>query len=222
MQIIWKGQSCFEVIAAPQKNGQIKIVIDPFSEEIGLRVPKLEADIVLVTHSHYDHNNVKAVGPVAPGQNPFVIEGPGEYEVKGVYVQGIPSWHDSQGGKERGENTIYMIETEDLRLCHLGDFGQSELDDNQLESIGAVDVLLVPVGGNYTIEAKEALKVMAQIEPKITVPMHYALPKLKVKLDEVEKFLKAVGLKSAEPLPKLTVKKKDLSQEEAKIVVLTP
>ncbi|MBI4101647.1 MAG: MBL fold metallo-hydrolase [Candidatus Nealsonbacteria bacterium] len=222
MQIIWKGQSCFEIIAAPQKSGQVKIVVDPFSEEIGLRVPKLEADIVLVTHSHPDHNNIKAVMPVTAGQDPFVIEGPGEYEVKGVYVQGIPSWHDNQDGKERGKNTIYMIETEDLRVCHLGDFGQAELTADQMESIGEVDVLLLPVGGNYTIEAREALKVMAQIEPKITVPMHYSLPKLKVKLDEVEKFLKAVGVKSAEPLPKLTVKKKDLSAEEARIVVLQP
>ncbi|MDO8424322.1 MAG: MBL fold metallo-hydrolase, partial [bacterium] len=143
-------------------------------------------------------------------------------EVKNVYIRGISSWHDNQGGKERGENTIYTIETEDLKICHLGDFGQNELTDEQLETIGEVDILMVPVGGVYTIETKEALKVMSQVEPKITLPMHYALPKLKVKLDGVDKFLKAVGVKSMEPLPKLTIKKKDLSAEEARIVVLEP
>lgn len=221
MQIVWHGQSCFEITASPIKNGPVKIVIDPFSEEIGLKLPKLEADIILSTHSHHDHNNVKGVSSV--GQNtPFLIEGPGEYEVKNIYIRGIPSWHDSKEGKERGQNTIYTIETEDLKICHMGDFGQTELTPEQLETIGEIDVLMVPVGGVYTIEAKEALKVMAQIEPKITIPMHYSLPKLKVKLDEVDKFLKAVGVKSAEPLPKLNIKKKDLSQEEAKILVLCP
>lgn len=221
MQIVWHGQSCFEITANPIKNGPVKIVIDPFSEEIGLKLPKLEADIILSTHSHHDHNNVKGVSSV--GQNtPFLIEGPGEYEVKNIYIRGIPSWHDSKEGKERGQNTIYTIETEDLKICHMGDFGQTELTPEQLETIGEIDVLMVPVGGVYTIEAKEALKVMAQIEPKITIPMHYSLPKLKVKLDEVDKFLKAVGVKSAEPLPKLNIKKKDLSQEEAKILVLCP
>lgn len=217
MVIVWHGQSCFEVIANPVKNGQVKIVIDPFSEEIGLKLPKMEADIVLATHSHYDHNNVKGAGGSA-----FLVEGPGEYEVKNVYIRGISSWHDAREGKERGENTIYAIEAEDLKICHLGDFGQAELTADQLDAIGEVDVLMVPVGGVYTIEAKEALKVMAQLEPKITVPMHYGLPKLKVKLEGVEKFLKAVGVKTTEPQPKLTVKKKDLSQEEARIVVLTP
>lgn len=219
MQIIWKGQSCFEITASPIKGGQVKIVIDPYSEEIGLKLPKMEADIILSTHSHHDHNNVKAISPIGSGK-PFLIEGPGEYEIKNVYIRGIPSWHDSQEGKERGENTIYSIETEDLKICHLGDFGQNELTDEQMESIGEVDVLMVPVGGVYTIEAKEALKVMSQVEPKITLPMHYSLPKLKVKLEGVDKFLKAVGVKSMEPLSKLTIKKKDLSAEEARIVVL--
>jgi len=217
MFITWQGQSCFQIVAIPVKNGQVRIVIDPFSEETGLRVPKLEADILLVSHNHYDHNNIKAVGG-----NPFLIQGPGEYEIKGVYVQGISSWHDDVQGKERGENTIYTIEVEDLKLCHLGDFGEKELNDEILEQIGEVDILMIPVGGVYTISAKEALKIMSQIEPRITIPMHYAIPKLKAKLDGVDKFLKTLGVKAIEPSDKLSIKKKDIPAEEAKIVVLKP
>lgn len=211
MTIIWHGQSCFEIV------GGVKIVIDPYSEDIGLRLPKLTADILLSTHNHPDHNNLKAVGG-----NYFSVTGPGEYEAKGVYIQGIESWHDSSEGKERGQNTVYLIEAEDLRICHLGDFGQKELTPEQVETLGEVDVLMIPVGGVYTISDKEALKVMSQVEPKITIPMHYSIPKLKIKLEGVDKFLKALGAKSVIPQPKLTIKKKDLSTEEAKIVVLEP
>ena len=217
MQIFSHGHACFQIAATPAKNSQVRIVIDPYSEEIGLKLPKIEGDIVLSTHSHYDHNNIKAING-----NPFVIEGPGEYEVKGVFVQGIPAWHDEKQGTLRGSNTIYTIDVEELRLCHLGDFGQAELSSEQLEKIGDVDVLMIPVGGVYTIDAKGALKIMSQIEPKITIPMHYGLPKLKVKLEAVDKFLKAVGIKALEPEPKLSIKKKDISEEEAKVIVLKP
>lgn len=224
MQIIWHGQSCFEIITTPAKNSPVKIIIDPFSEEIGLRPPKLEADIALITHSHSDHNNIKAVsGPSASsGQAPFLIEGSGEYEIKNIFVQGIHSWHDSSQGKERGENTIYTLESEEIRLCHLGDLGQNELTEEQLEKIGDVDILMVPVGGVYTISGKEAAGIMSQIEPKIILPMHYHIPKLKIKLDGLDKFLKPLGIKSIEPINKLTIKKKDIPTEEAKIIVLKP
>jgi len=215
MTIIWHGQSLFELASSRGKNNQINIVIDPFSEEVGLRVPKLEADIVLSTHEHHDHNNAKAVGG-----NYFLIEGPGEYEIKEVFIQGIPAFHDDSQGKERGEMTIFTIEAEELRLCHLGDLGQKELTPDQLEKIGEIDILMIPIGGNYTLSGKEAVKIMSQIEPKIIIPMHYALPKLKVKLEEVDKFLKIMGIKKIEPINKLTVKKKDLLEEEAKIIVL--
>ena len=217
MQIIWRGQSCFQIITSPGKNSQVNIVIDPFDESLGLRVPKLEADILLVTHQHHDHNNVKAVSG-----SPFLVQGPGEYEVKGVFVRGISSFHDSSLGKERGLNTIYTIESEDMRLCHLGDFGQKELTSEQIEEIGDVDILMIPVGGVYTISAKEALKPMSQIEPSIVIPMHYQLPKLKLKLDGLEKFLKTMGIKKIEPLDKFSIKKKDISSEEAKIIILKP
>ena len=217
MQIIWHGQACFQIISSRAKNNHVNIVIDPFDESTGLRLPKLEADILLVTHQHHDHNNIKAVSG-----NPLIIEGPGEYEKKEVFIQGISSFHDASLGKERGANTIYTIEAEDLRLCHLGDLGQKELTPEQLEKIGEVNILMIPVGGTYTMSIKEIVKVMSQIEPNLTIPMHYQIPKLKIKLDGLDKFLKAVGVKKLEPLPKLMIKKKDISTEEARIVVLRP
>jgi L-ascorbate metabolism protein UlaG (beta-lactamase superfamily) len=216
MNIVWKGQSCFQ-IATQKTKFQVNIVIDPFSPEIGLKPPSQSADMVLVTHNHPNHNNTKAVGG-----EPFLISGPGEYEIKDVYIQGIPSWHDEKEGKERGGNTIYVIDAEDLRVCHLGDLGQNELTDEQLEKIGEVDILMVPVGGVTTISEKEAVKIISQIEPKITIPMHYSIPKLKIKLGGVEGFLKNLGIKSMTPEPKLSIKKKDIMPEEAKIVVLEP
>lgn len=215
MNITWKGQSCFQINTSQGKNNQVNIVIDPYSEDIGLRVPKLEADILLVTHDHHDHNNVKAVAG-----NPFLITGPGEYEVKDVFIQGIPAFHDSSSGKEKGANTIYTIEAEDLKICHLGDLGQKELTPEQAEKIGEVDILMIPVGGVYTISAKEAVKIMSQIEPSIIIPMHYQIPKLKIKLDGIDKFLKVMGIKKLESLSKLSIKKKDILPEEAKIIAL--
>jgi len=215
MKIIWHGQSCFQIIAQTKKSKEVTIVIDPFSEGIGLRVPKLQADILLVTHNHRDHNNVKTVSG-----NPFLIEGSGEYEIKGVFIQGISAFHDASLGRERGEVTIYTILAEGMSVCHLGDLGQKELTADQLEKIGNIDILMIPIGGLYTISAKEALKIMAQIEPKITIPMHYQVPRLNLKLEKIDKFLKMLSIRSVEPLVKLSIKKRDLSPEEAKIIVL--
>lgn len=218
-KITWAGQSCFSISVSNGKDHDADIVIDPFDEKLGLNVPKLSADILLMTHQHHDRNNTSAI----KGE-PFVIDGPGEYEVKGVFIQGIPSFHDNSQGKERGLNTIYKFETEDLKFCHLGDLGQNQLTDEQLEAIDAVDILMIPVGGTYTIDSAEAQKIIGQIEPKIVIPMHYALPKHKDKdLDDVNKFLKTMGKNSVTPQDKLTIKQKDLPKEGAmEIVVLQP
>ena len=215
MNIVWHGHSLFQITTNPQKNSPIKIVVDPYDKSIGLRVPKLEANILLITHQHNDHNNIKAVSG-----NPFLIEGPGEYDVKNVFIEGIPSFHDDSQGEKRGENTIYVIESEDLRICHLGDLGQKELTEQQLEKIGDIDILMIPVGGTYTISVQETGKIMSQLEPHITIPMHYGLPNLKIKLDPISKFLKAFGLKSLSPIKKLSIKKKDIASDEAKIIIL--
>jgi L-ascorbate metabolism protein UlaG (beta-lactamase superfamily) len=218
-KIYWAGQSCFQISVSNSRDHSADIVIDPYLEEkVGLKLPNLSADILLVTHEHGDHNNIKGV----KGE-PFVVQGPGEYEVKGVFIQGIPSFHDDVNGKERGQNTIFVVEAEGIRFCHLGDLGQKTLTDEQLEKIDRVDVLMVPVGGEFTIDSSGAQKVIGQIEPKIVIPMHYALPKLKYKLDDVSKFLKAMGKDSIPAQDKLTVKDSTMPKEGAmEIVVLQP
>jgi len=208
MNIFWQGQFLFELITIPQKNSQLKIVIDPFDESCGLKIPNLEADILLRTHSEAESQTAKLVRG-----NPFLIEGPGEYDIKNVFIQGIQA---------SNENTIYTIKSEEIKICHLGKLNQKELSSEQLETIGEIDILMIPVGGLSTLNGKEAIKIMSQIEPKITIPMYYSLPKLKLKLDGVDKFLKALAIKKIEPLAKLSIKKKDLPEDEAKIIILKP
>ena len=217
MQIVWKGQACFSVVVSRGKQEQIKILIDPFEDSLGIKLPSQEADVVLITHGHFDHNNVKIVKG-----DPFIIDSPGEYEVKSVFVQGIPSFHDDVQGKERGANIIYTVTTDGITICHMGDFGQKELTPEQVEKIGQVHVLMIPVGGTYTIDGKEAGKIISQIEPKIVIPMHYALPKLKPNLAPVSEFLQVMGKKGLEPQAKITLKAKDVSEKmaEMEIVVL--
>jgi len=217
-KISWAGQSCFQISVSNSKDHSADIVIDPFDEATGLKIPNFSADILLVSHDHHDHNNIKGV----KGE-PFIVSGPGEYEVKEIFIKGIPSFHDDKEGKEKGKNTIYLIEAEGIKFCHLGDFGQKQLTDEQLEKIDGVDVLMIPVGGEYTISSAEAQKIISQIEPKIVIPMHYAIPKLNVKLDEVAKFLKTMGKDSTVPQDKLTVKSSTMPKDGAmEIVILQP
>ncbi len=218
-KIIWAGQSCFQLSVSGGKDNSAEIVIDPFNENGGLKIPKFSADVLMITHDHPDHNYTKNIKG-----DYFLINGPGEYEVKGVFIQGILGFHDNNQGKERGRVTIYIIEVEGLRFCHLSDLGQSELTNEQLEKIGHIDVLMIPVGGGgFTIDGQGASKIIAQIEPKIVIPMHYQLPGLKMKLDEASKFLKAMGKNSSvTPQDKLQVKANTLSKEGMEIVVLLP
>ena len=219
MKIIWLGQSCFQIIVNLNKKEKVTIVIDPFSSEIGLRFPRIKTDILLVTHNHYDHSNVKGVSG-----EPFLITGAGEYEIKDIFIKGISAFHDDSGGKERGETTIYKIEAGGFKICHLGDLGQKELTDSQIEKLGTIDILMIPVGGIYTISSKEAAKIISQIEPKIVIPMHYKIPKLKVKLESLDDFLKIMGQKpeNGEILDKLSLKERDLPEEGMRIVVMKP
>lgn len=209
MIITWFGQSCFRIEAK-----ETSILIDPFSKDIGLKPPRLKDDLVLTTHDHYDHNNVEGAGEEA-----MIISGPGEYEKKGIYVRGILSYHDKNGGHERGLNTIYVIKVEDMAVCHLGDFGQAEFEKEQLDSIGNVDILMLPVGGNYTIDYKEAVSAVGKIEPKIIIPMHYKVKDLKLDIDGPDKFIKELGL-APEKTDKYKISKKNLPVEEMKLVLL--
>ncbi len=210
MVITWYGQSCFKI-----QSGETVVFTDPFSKEIGLVPPRGQANIVTVSHQHLDHNNHQSLSG-----EPLMVDGPGEYESKGVNIKGVLSYHDNQEGKERGTNTIYVIEIEGMKICHLGDFGQNKLTDEQLEKIDEVDVLMIPVGGTYTLDGEKAVDIINQIEPRIVIPMHYKIPGLAVKLDGVEVFLKEIGAGKKEAVDKLTLKKKDLPPEETEVVVM--
>ena len=210
MVISWYGQACFKL-----QSGSQTLIIDPFDKKIGLKPPAVEAQMVLVTHDHYDHNNVEAI----KGE-PFIADGPGEYEYQGIRVKGIRSFHDDKKGAERGLNTIYVVRMEGLRIVHLGDLGQNELTDKQVEEIGSADVLMVPVGGVYTVSGSEAPGIVNQVEPRIAIPMHYALPGLSVQLDSVDVFLKEIGVKDLEPQDKITVKKTSAGEDARTEVVL--
>lgn len=211
MDIYWGGQSLFKL-----KGKTSTVVIDPFSLETGLKLPKdLEADSCLITHAHPDHNNSSAVAG-----NPLVITGPGEYEVKGVAITGIQAFHDNSGGSERGKVTIYHIYMDGLNIVHLGDLGQTTLTEEQVSEIGVTDILMVPVGGVYTITANQATAIIAQLEPSIVLPMHYKIEGLKYELEPLTSFLKEMGLENIESQPKLSVTKEKLP-EETQVVVLS-
>lgn len=210
MVITWYGQSCFKI-----ETREATLAIDPFSKEIGLVPPRFRADAILITHAHPDHANASAI----QGE-PALVAGPGEYEMRGVAIRGVPTFHDRHRGRERGLNTCYRIEAEGIALAHLGDFGEGEaLREETLEALGDIDILLVPVGGTYTIGADAAAKVVREIEPSIAIPMHYRLPGLRAKLDPVEEFLRACGGNS-ERLEKLSVRPRDLEAGKTRIVVL--
>lgn len=210
MELAWLGQAAFRL-----KGKSATVVTDPFDSSFtGLKWSKVEADIVTVSHEHQDHNASSQVTDAT-----FIAQGPGEYEIKGIAFTGVSSWHDNKEGAERGKNVIYTFNIDGVRVCHLGDLGQHQLTDQQLEEIGDVDVLLVPVGGTYTINAAEAAKVTAQLEPKVIIPMHYKIEGLKFDLDTVDHFLKEMGKEDVQPVGKLSVSS-DKLPEEAQVVVL--
>ena len=208
MTITWFGHSCFRL-----ESRDASLLIDPFSPEIGLRPPKIKDNIVLVTHEHYDHSNTEGLA-----EGSFLIKGPGEYEANGIFIKGIQSFHDNEGGAKRGLNAIYVIKMEELSLVHLGDLGQAGLTEEQVEKIGEADILMIPIGGTYTINYKEALGVIRQIEPKIVIPMHYKIQGLKIELDGPEKFLKEMSLTPEKAEKSWKIQKKNLPVEEMKLV----
>jgi L-ascorbate metabolism protein UlaG (beta-lactamase superfamily) len=212
MDLIWHGHSCFSL-----KTKNATIVFDPYDPKIGLDLPKLQADIVCVSHKHPDHNFVEGVKP--RDKNFLLVDGPGEYEKAGVVIEGIAAYHDNEEGKKVGENTIYVIRAEEVSICHLGDLGHI-LTDGQLEKMDGVDVLLIPVGGPRSIKASEASEVINQIEPKIVIPMHYKLPGIKFDLAPVDDFIKLEGGTSKKK-DFLSIKPNSLPTDETEIVILS-
>ena len=198
MEITWLGHSCFKI-----KGKQAIVVTDPFAPANGVSIGKATANIVTVSHDHAGHSYASGVAG-----NPRVLSRPGEYEIAGVLVIGLATFHDSNKGTDRGKNTVFVLETEELSICHLGDLGQA-LTDAQIEEIGKVDILMIPVGGVTTINAGTAAAMVRQMDPKIVIPMHYKTSLFEAELDPVEHFLREFA---AQPTPqaKLNVNKNNL------------
>lgn len=212
MDITWYGHSCFRII----ERGETSIVTDPYSDEIGLPPLKLKADVVTVSHNEPGHNALDVV----KGFN-YSLQGPGEYEIGGVFIYGIAlNYVDSENGVAR-PNVAYKIEfSNNLTVMHLGDLAHVP-DQSTIEDLGEVNVLLIPVGGGNGLKASLAADVISLIEPNYVVPMHYDLPGLKVKLDSVDKFVKAMGISKVQEEEMLRVTVSDLP-EQPQIVVLQP
>ncbi len=210
MEISWLGHSCFRL-----RGRDAAIITDPCPKSTGYLIGRPTAAAVTVSHDHADHNNVSAVTG-----NPHVLKGPGEFEVSGVLVTGIRTYHDTEQGAELGKNIAYVMEIDDVRVCHLGDLGHVPTPE-QVEELSGVDVLLIPVGGGTTIDAAAAAETISLIGPKLVIPMHYKTPAAKAELEPLDRFLKEVGAPDAqqESQPKLAVTKTTLP-DQTKVVVL--
>lgn len=213
MEITHIGHSSFKI-----KSPRVTIVTDPFNPKMmGIDFPKVDADIVTISHNHDDHNYKKGVAG-----EPVCLEGPGEYEVKGVKIFGIPSFHDNEKGIKRGANTMYHMILDSVSILHCGDLGHL-LDDAALDAVGSIDVILIPVGGTYTVGPTEAVEIISKIEPLLVVPMHYGSSALDEKafgmLKGFSEFVKEMGKEGVVPQPKLTITKDKLPTELTVVVL---
>jgi L-ascorbate metabolism protein UlaG (beta-lactamase superfamily) len=211
MKIKWLGHSSFLITS----DTGLRIITDPYEVGGGLSYGQIKesADIVIVSHDHADHNNVAAVQG-----NPKVVRG--TVEVKGIKFKGIPTYHDEAGGGQRGRNTILCFEVDGMRLCHLGDLGH-QLSDSQAADLGKIDILFIPVGGFYTIDAKVATQLCDRLKPKVVIPMHYKIAKCAYPITGVEEFLR--GKKEVNRLDSSQVEfKTGQLPATTKIIVLKP
>ena len=214
MEITYIGHSSFKI-----KGKDLSLVIDPYDPKIGYKYPKQECDILLTTHNHFDHHYIEGVSGYK-----LHIDGPGEYEIANVFVTGIQVFHDNKNGEERGINTIYLIEIDGFSVLHLGDLGH-ELSKESMEKLPNIDILLIPVGGFYTINSGVAAKVVSSLEPSIVIPMHYKTDDLTGVdgLDPLSKFLDEMGADgNVKKEDKLKVSSRSDIPEETMVVVLEP
>jgi len=199
MEISWLGHSCFRI-----KGSHVTLITDPYSPDLGYSLGKQNARIVTVSHQHPGHNHTAGIGDTVKE-----VAGPGEYEISGVLIIGMRTFHDDEKGQKRGKNTAYLIQIDEISICHLGDLGHV-LTAEQIEELEDIDVLLLPVGGVSTIDAARAAEVVRQLEPKAVIPMHYKTEALKRELAPVDTFLKEMGIKEIAPQPKLSFNRTNL------------
>jgi len=215
MEIKYLGHSSFLI-----KTKAAKIVTDPFyEEEVGFSFPKVEADIVTVSHYHKDHCNTEAIKGT-----PLIIDWPGEFEKKEVRVYSYLTFHDDKNAEKKGENVIYKFDDGEITALHCGDLSHA-LQPALIDEIGSVDILFVPVGGVYTLNPQEASKLTSLIEPSFVIPMHYFKEGLNPQkfegLSPVESFLKEMGAEGVSAIDKLIVKKDQLNQDSTTVVLLS-
>ncbi len=214
MDITYFGHSSFRI-----KGKTATVVTDPYDPvDVGLKFPKhIAADIVTVSHGHKDHAAVAQIE-----ENPYVVRGPGEYEIKGVGIIGLSTYHDEEKGVKRVKNTIYRIEIDGVALVHLGDLGHT-LSTDQVDALDGVGILMIPVGGVYTIDPATAVEVINELEPSIVIPMHYGRADLNQKefggLAQLSAFLKEIGKEDVAAQPKLSITR-DKLPSEMQVVVL--
>ena len=215
MKIRYRGHSCFQLTESTGTS----IVTDPYGD-VGFDLPCISADVVTVSHDHYDHNNVKAVKG-----NPVVIDKEGNYEIGGVGITAIRSWHDNESGDKRGENLIFKFRMDGLEICHLGDLGE-ECSSSLLELLLPVHVLIIPVGGTYTLDAEQAKEYVDRIMPSIVIPMHYKTKGLDMDIDKVSEFTDLFDGSDAEGEiaelgdDELELFRDDITEESTKIIVM--
>lgn len=202
----WFGQSSFEITG---KDG-VRIVTDPykpggFDGAIGYKPITISADIVTVSHEHADHNYTEGIGG-----SPTILRNPGKQTIKGIEFEGITSNHDKVFGTQRGKNTIFKFTIDGIAFCHLGDLGTT-LSKAQLQAIGKVNILFIPVGGTFTIDWQDAYKVIDQLNPNIVIPMHYKTDVVKLPLAEVKDFLSKGG---KQPVNEMTISKLEITKDK--------
>jgi L-ascorbate metabolism protein UlaG (beta-lactamase superfamily) len=208
MEITWLGHSCF-LIRGKEKT----IITDPCHPDLGYRLGEPEADIVTLSHFHPGHSYIEGVA-----DEPKQIKSPGEYEIGGTFITGIPSFHDDKKGELRGKNTIYVIEMDGITLCHLGDLGHP-LDPHLVEELGDVDILFLPAGEVSTIPVDTAVEIVRQLEPPIVIPMHYKTEVFTGNLSLVDKFLDKMRIRELEAKPKLSITSSSLPTTTQTIVL---
>ncbi|UCC60205.1 MAG: MBL fold metallo-hydrolase [Dehalococcoidia bacterium] len=208
MEITWLGHSCFRI-----RGKEATIVTDPFDKTLGYPVKKPTASILTVSHQHPQHSFIAGVTG-----NPKIVSRPGEYEIANVFINGITTFHDADRGESRGKNTVYVIQIEEVSICHLGDLGHVPTAE-QIEQMSSIDVLMVPVGGGTTIGATEAVETISLLQPKIVIPMHFKTEVISMDLAPVEPFLKEMGVKEIISQPKLPVSRSSLPADTGVVVL---
>jgi len=211
MEIVWYGLNCFRL----SERGMASVVTDPCDPDTGLELPRLRADIVTISRETPECSYVKAIRGT-----PRRLDTPGEYEIGGVFITGISTFADKKKGATRGLNTIYHFDYDGISVCHLGHLGHVPTQA-QIEALGAVNVLMVPVGGDGGLTPSEASEVISLLEPGIVIPMRYKLPGVTLSLGTLNRFLKQVGAEKIQPQESIKISQSSLP-DETEIVILEP